>query len=109
MSDQERAGLLLHRWMHSHEEDTETEQVFRPSDYDFPPSRGRNGFQFNSDGTLWQFGPGPSDRPQAKRSEWELSAGDVLVISPGSSSAEKRCMQIVALEKDKLILKKVMC
>jgi hypothetical protein len=109
MSDQERARLLLQRWMHSHEEDTETEQVFRPFDYDFPPSRGRTGFEFKSNGTLWQFGPGPSDRPQAEKGAWELAEGDFLVLSPHTPSAEKRCMKIVALEKDKLVLQKVTC
>lgn len=109
MSDQERARLLLQRWMHSHEEDTETEQVFRPSDYDFPPSRGRNGFEFKSDGTLWQLGPGPSDRLQANKGAWELSEGDILLLSPQAPSAEERCMKIVALEKDKLVLQKVTC
>jgi hypothetical protein len=109
MSDQETTLLLMQRWMHSYEEDTETEQVFRPSDYDFPPSRGRTGFECKSNGILWQFGPGPSDRPQAKEGAWELAEGDVLFLSTHSPSAEKRCMKIVALEKDKLVLKKVTC
>jgi hypothetical protein len=109
MSDQESQGLLLRRWMHSHEEDTETEQVYRPADYDFPPSRGRNGFEFRSDGTLWEFSPGPSDRLQAKKSAWELAEGEILIFSPHAPAGEKRCMKLVSLQKDKLVLAKTTC
>ncbi len=36
---------LCQRWIHSHEEDTDTEMVYRPADFAFPPSRGRTGFE----------------------------------------------------------------
>src|ERR1041384_5695638 len=37
-------------WVHSHEEDTDTEMVLRPAGYKFPPSRGRSSFELKPDG-----------------------------------------------------------
>ena len=42
---------LIGSWVHSHEEDTATEQVFRRAHYAFPPSRGREALELRSDGT----------------------------------------------------------
>jgi hypothetical protein len=41
-------------WSHSHEEDGEGVEVFRPVDYDFPPSRGRETMTLRPDGTILQ-------------------------------------------------------
>ncbi len=39
---------LFQHWMHSHEEDSGDVQVYRPADYDFPPARGRRGFELQA-------------------------------------------------------------
>src|SRR5260370_746002 len=48
--------LLQRRWMHSREEDTATEMVFRPASYHFPPARGRTGFALGPDKIDGDFG-----------------------------------------------------
>lgn len=106
MSDEEKKELLHQHWVHSHEEDTETEEVFRPADYAFPPSRGRTEFQLKPDGTLVQMGAGPDDRPQAQTGRWELTADDSLVLHPESSSEASQSMPISSVEKDRLVVKK---
>ena len=106
MGDEDKRKLLLGHWVHSHEEDSETDQVFRPADYAFPPSRGRTGFQLNPDGSLVKIGPGPTDSPQAQRGQWELTAEDSLVLRVESTSEASQSKQIRSLEKDKLVLKK---
>ena len=55
---------LLQHWIHSHEEDTDTEMVFRPASFNFPPARGRKGFELSPDGTLIDYRIGPTDRPR---------------------------------------------
>ena len=42
---------ILGRWLHSHEEDSAAEMVFRPSTFAFPPSRCRVGFESNDNGS----------------------------------------------------------
>lgn len=44
---------LCRTWLHSYEEDTETELEYRPEtpeNFAFPPSRGRTGFTFLPNG-----------------------------------------------------------
>ena len=67
-------------WAHSHEEDGGGVQVFRPMDYDFPPSRGRETFTLRPDGTAEAGLPGPDDRGiRTDDGTWQLQ-GDILRI-----------------------------
>ena len=58
---------LQGRWVHSHEEDTDDEIVYRAeaSGYDFPRSRGREALELNPDGSYSGVVPGPTDKPEA--------------------------------------------
>jgi len=70
------------RWVHSHEEDTEDEIVFRSeaSGYDFPRSRGREALELNADGSYGGVVPGPVDKPEASGGgDWAVE-GDKLVL-----------------------------
>jgi hypothetical protein len=64
---------LAGRWVHSHEEDTADEMVFRSADYAFPPSRGREAIELRPDGSYAGTVPGPVDKPVAgDAGEWAL-------------------------------------
>ena len=68
---------LLGRWVHVREEDEGDVRVYRPSDADIPPARGRRGIEFRPGGELLVYGPGPADRPTAAPGRWE----DVEIVS----------------------------
>jgi hypothetical protein len=69
---------LAGRWVHSHEEDTGDELVFRQAGYAFPPSRGRESIELKPDGSYAGSVPGPVDKPVAgDEGEWTLD-GDRL-------------------------------
>jgi tRNA(Phe) wybutosine-synthesizing methylase Tyw3 len=75
---------LVGSWSHSHEEDDEGAQVFRPADYDFPPSRGRETFTLHPDGTAVTGMPGPDDRGiLTDGCTWQLQANILHVRCPG--------------------------
>jgi hypothetical protein len=77
--DRER---LAGRWVHSHEEDTDDELVYRSatSGYDFPRSRGREAIELHPDGSYGGVVPGPADKPEASPGgSWSLE-GDKLVL-----------------------------
>ncbi|MGH7787511.1 MAG: hypothetical protein ACRERC_11630, partial [Candidatus Binatia bacterium] len=57
--------LLQRRWVHAHEDDTATTTVYRPADYDLPPSRGRRSFELGAGGRYAESAPGPVDTPVA--------------------------------------------
>lgn len=97
----------LHRtWMHSREEDTDTEMVFRPEGYNFPRSRGRTGFTLKPDGALAEIGIAPTDAQQTTAGRWELEDGIKLVFYQDSESESTKVMQVVHADKDRLVVKK---
>ena len=98
--------VLHQHWVHSHEEDTETEMVFRPATYNFPRSRGRRSFELRPDGSLIETGIGPTDRPQENQGTWKLEAADHLILCIQSPSKPDRVMKIASVHKDKLVIQK---
>jgi hypothetical protein len=96
-----RAETLAGHWVHSHEEDTETERVFRPASYDFPRARrGRDSFELRPDGTYVERAPGPADAPvESGSGSWSLE-GSRLELGDGAS------YEIAAAEPDRLTLKR---
>jgi hypothetical protein len=52
---------LFRHWIHSREEDQADVQVFRPPDFPFPPSFGRDGFEMRPDGQFIQHDIGRAD------------------------------------------------
>ncbi len=105
MKRQDGERILRRRWVHSHEEDTPEEMVFRPAAFAFPPSRGRRSFELKPDGVLVEGGIGPTDRPLETQGTWELGNGNRLVLRPDPSEAP-RVMQIASLDENRLVIEK---
>src|ERR671920_101558 len=60
------------RWTHSHEEDYDDIQVYRPSTFNFPLSRGRIAFEIEKNGTFIQYGIGPDDTRKKVEGNWTI-------------------------------------
>jgi hypothetical protein len=73
------------RWVHSHEEDTDREMVFRPAEVELPPSRGRVAFELRPDGTFVESGIGPTDRSEPASGRWQLEDGEKIVLGDGAT------------------------
>jgi hypothetical protein len=99
-------NALHQHWVHSHEEDTATETVFRPASFAFPRSRGRSAMALKPDGGLVETGIGPTDRPQESLETWKLEGDDILSIYEKGKRKPKRTMKILSLDKDRLVIKK---
>jgi len=69
------AQRLVGTWFRSHEEDVSGRLVFRPSDYDFPPARGRVGYEFRADHTGDALGIASRDGWARSPFEWRLRSG----------------------------------
>jgi hypothetical protein len=102
--ERNRKRLLARAWTHSHEEDEGSHLVFRPSEHDFPPARGRQSFTLAEDGTLEIVGPGADDRPIVSGGTWSLE-GDHLELEP--FGAEPRRYDVDHVEPDRLVVKRV--
>ena len=106
MSSKRPLNVLCQRWVHSHEEDTDSEMVFRPASFEFPRSRGRASFELRPDGTLTKAGPGPADRPRETSGRWKLDADGTLTFDMDSPSEPSRAMRIASASKTLLVLEK---
>ena len=95
--------LLQQQWLHSHEEDSDTEMVFRPASFRFPPSRGRAGFDLRPNQSLVEIGIAPTDGLKESSGSWSLQDDRLNLSTPSSSP---RSLEIVSASKDKLVVKK---
>ncbi|TBB15612.1 hypothetical protein ELH51_36375 (plasmid) [Rhizobium ruizarguesonis] len=99
-------NLLHGQWVHAREEDSATEQVYRPAGFPLPPSRGRAGLQFNEDGTFKRIGIGSTDISNVKEGAWEIdraNAGSIRVDEAG----KPQLLEIKELKQDRLTIKRV--
>jgi hypothetical protein len=104
-----RPDALVGAWLHSHEEDTPTTTVYRKADYDFPPSRGRQGFELSHDGTLAQKTIGPADRGQHVRGTWRLTPqGCLELLAPGDAAQPPppQVLQLESVDSGRLVVRK---
>jgi len=97
---------LAKRWVHSHEEDTDDEMVYRDASagYQFPPARGRYSFVLHRDGTYLAHVPGADDRPEGRTGSWRLESGDKLVLDSDDSGSQ--VLEIVKGEDDVIKVKR---
>ncbi|MBI1816203.1 MAG: hypothetical protein HYR72_14595 [Deltaproteobacteria bacterium] len=98
--------LLHQHWVHSHEEDTDTEKVFRPATFQFPRARGRASFELKPDGTLRENVPGPTDRREERSGTWKLEGDNMLAMHGLQPSWPARRLAIVSVTKDRLVVRK---
>ena len=104
MRERDTERILRRRRIHSHEEDSNEEMVFRPAAYEFPPSRGRRSFELKPDGILAEGGIGPTDRPIETQGTWELR--DDRLLLRGDRSESPRVMRIASVDDDRLVVEK---
>ncbi|HEX8249828.1 MAG TPA: hypothetical protein VF599_16775 [Pyrinomonadaceae bacterium] len=98
--------LLYRRWVHSQEEDTQTEYVYRPLGYKLPRSRGRTGFELKSDRTAINLSIGPTDIPEETKGCWEIAEGETPMLQIRLDSGETQRLPISSVEKDRLVVRK---
>ncbi len=79
--------------------------VFRPADYEFPPSRGRVTYDLSAHGELSGAAPGPTDRPTDTAGTWELQGDGRTLVLRIEGQAEQR-LQIESLEDDRMVVRR---
>ena len=96
---------LPQKWVHSQEEDTETQMVYRPSTYNLPPIRGgRVSLDIKSDGTFLTTGEaGADDRQTQTKANWKVDNNTLVLSDP---HIDKKKLKILALDDKKLVIEK---
>ena len=94
---------LFRRWGHSYEEDHDDVVVYRPDDFDFPRARGRDGIEFQPDGSYkdWVVGRGDAREPRIGR--WRLDSDGRLRLE--AAAGEERVIEVLQVTPDRLELR----
>jgi len=91
-------------WFHSYEEDDDYKQVYRPSSYDFPLSRGRDAFEIRKNGDFISYSSGPVDLSQKNIYKFEIKDENKLHLYKNKILVN--VINILSCEKDVLFIKK---
>lgn len=99
---QELRKCILRHWTHSHEEDTQEVAVYRPVDYNFPPSRGRIGFEFMEDGELVYYGIGYADGSEQSSGRWVAEGQNWVRINVENERIQPFELEVVSCDEEAL-------
>jgi hypothetical protein len=104
------SSCVIGSWLHSWEEDTPGIIVYRPADYPFGPSRGRDGYEFLADGELFYHGFGPADGPLTSSGRWEwTSAAQIRVtVNDPQGAYIDETLRIVSCDTEVLQVERVL-
>jgi len=97
---------IFKHWIHSHEEDTEDAKVYRSSDYEFPPSRGRRGFEIRDGGEFIQYDIAPTDGSRIVVGRWELEGPNSIRIYLENQKIKSYVINIISCEDNIMRIKK---
>lgn len=98
---------LQRTWLHAQEEDQGDVWVYRPNTYSFPPSRGRTGFSFDPNGLFTRYDIAPTDGLEGHEGTWKPENDHTILISLEDKSEPDYKLEIVALEKEVLKVRRV--
>jgi hypothetical protein len=91
---------IFRKWMHSFEEDKEGIMVYRPTEYDFPRARGRDGIEFRSDGVFILWGIGPTDAPRGINGHWRVESPGRVLVSFEGNVQPPRILEILQIDAE---------
>jgi hypothetical protein len=106
MTGQLPPEIFEKRWIHSREEDTNDIQVFRPSTFKFPLSRGRRAFEVERNRMFIQYGIGPDDTRKKIDGNWTIEEPNIIKVDFSDKSIKSYKMEIILCNHDVLKIRK---
>lgn len=94
---------LFQHWIHSFEESSALQTVYRPVTYSFAPARGRDGFEIREDGIFISHPIAPGDGNMTIEEKWVLHDHELVVTGRGNNQRYK----LVSVTKDRLVLQRI--
>jgi hypothetical protein len=99
-------SLIQKHWVHYHEGDTPGTQVFKPFDFDFPLSRGREAYHFQSNGKLTFYRIAPNDLIEPSNGKWTLLNDTTIRIEYIGNEYPATELILIDVSPDRLIIRK---
>ncbi len=101
---------IMGAWTHAHEEkdpgDSSLREIYRPSDWKFGPSRGRQGYDLQEGHRVLIQDIGPADGKVETLATWSLESGNVLVIVEAAGAVRR--FRVEEAAADRLVLRKLL-
>ena len=97
--DQLRPEIFQH-WVHSHEEDENGLEVFRPHSYPFPRARGRNGFEVKKNGEFILYKIARGDGSEEVPGRWKAEGKNRIIVSFDDRETRTLTIEVVTYDKD---------
>lgn len=97
-------GFAGRRWVHAHEEDTATTEVFRPATTPLPPARGRYAFEMFEGGRLVERPLARDDAPRDRDGTWRVGADGTIRFFEAGRAEPTRRLRVVAVTNDRLVV-----
>jgi hypothetical protein len=95
---------IYKHWIHSHEEDKADKKVYRPSTFEFPPSRGRDGFEIRENDEFILYITGPADKPEKILGNFTIDSNKLNIEL--RSIQKSYTMTILSCDENLLIIQK---
>jgi len=107
MSAQQLPSEIFKHWIYSHQDKDPrpSVSVFRPSDYRFPPSRGRRGFEIRRNGEFILYEIGSDDRPVKKVGEFKVEGPNKIKVFFEDKKESAFTLGIVSFEDNNNLLR----
>lgn len=99
------SAYIYQHWKHAHEQDETKARVFRPANFDFPPSRGREAFEIQKDGTFIRYAIGANDVPVKMTGKWTMKKRKTIQVTLDDPSVKPYTIEILELNNDLLKIK----
>ncbi len=95
------------RWWHSHEEDGDDEQAFRPDGYAFPVSHGRWGFELNEDHSARVFDIAVADGVDEVEAYWWAADDHRVLLAVADPDRSDVWIDLTSVEAIRLMARRL--
>jgi hypothetical protein len=95
---------IYKHWTHSNEEDSEDKKVYRPSTFEFPQSRGRDGFEIKENGEFILYIMGRTDKSEKIFGNFSIDSNKLNIELVSIQKSYK--MTILSCDENRLIIQK---
>jgi hypothetical protein len=93
--------------VHSREEDTNDALVYRPSDFNFPPSRGRESFEVKINGEFVHYAIGQDDRSKPIIGHYNVEDPNRLHVLFAEEQLRPFTLKILTCNNDVLRVRRI--
>ena len=97
---------IYKHWLRHHEIEKDEVHIYRPTNYKFPFSRGREGFEFKNNGEFISYDIAPACGIEQVRGRWEVVEQNKIKVTFSDQSKKNHLLNIISCDDDILKIKR---